>query len=127
MIRRPFLAAITALGLIFSANLHAADAIATYPDSAAQQHVGEEAIVTGRIVASGKSKQGNQYFNFGAKFPKQTFSAVIKAPDVEKFGDLTRFDGKLVSVRGKIDLHNDKPEIVLTSPEQITILPEPAK
>src|SRR5436190_21369531 len=52
-----------------------------YPDAAAAEHAGEEAIVTGRVVAVAKSRGGTTYMNFGEVFPRQTFSGVVRVRD----------------------------------------------
>lgn len=92
-----------------------------YTDTEAAKHVGEDATVTGMVVAVGKSKQGSVYLNMGQKFPKQTFSGVVHAPEADKVGDMSKFDHQRVTITGKIELYNDKPQIVITAPEQIQL------
>lgn len=62
------------------------------------------------VAAVGRSKQGHIYLNFGDRFPNQTFSARVKSGlELEQ---AKQYEGKTVSVEGKIELYNGKPEIV---------------
>lgn len=88
-------------------------------DADAVKHIGESVVVIGGVVAVGVSKQGNVYMSFGGRFPNQTFSAVVKAADVARVGDVQKYVGKPIAIGGKIELYNEKPQIVVTSPEQI--------
>jgi hypothetical protein len=91
-----------------------------YADSEAAGHAGEEAIVTGKVVAISKSQKGTIYLNFGERFPKQVFSGVVLVRDQAKVGDLKAFEGKAVELSGKIELSQDqKPQIVISAPEQL--------
>jgi DNA/RNA endonuclease YhcR with UshA esterase domain len=46
---------------------------------------------------------------------------VIRAKDLQKVGDAKKFEGHAVAVTGKIELYNGKPQIVISSPEQIKV------
>ena len=74
------------------------------------------------------SKGGNAYLNFGAPFPGQTVSADVLAkrtPELLAGGTdwLTAFRGDEVTVTGKVEMYKGKPEIVITSKEDITAAP----
>ena len=98
-----------------------------YPDAVAVKHAGEEAIVTGKVVAVTTSNAGTTYLNFGDHFPRQTFSAVISARDHETIGNVKPFEGKTVAVTGKIGLSRQgKSQIVVRSRAQIAIEGDPA-
>ena len=100
--------------------------VPAYTEAEAAQHAGEEAAVTGKVVAVSKSAKGTTYLNFGDRFPRQTFSGVVLARDEAKVGDLTSFEGKAVTVTGRIELSPDKkPQILISGPTQIK-LAEPA-
>ncbi len=93
-----------------------------YTDIEAGQHAGEEAVVTGKIAAISKSGKGTTYLNFGEKFPRQTFSGVVFAKDADKVGDLSQFEGKNVTLTGRIELSPDgKPQIVIKSADQVKL------
>ena len=98
-----------------------------YSDADAGKHVGDEAAVTGKIASITKSGKGTVFVNFGDKFPRQTFSGVVFAKDVDAVGDLSAFDGKTVTLTGKIEASPDgKPQIVIRSASQLKLADEPA-
>ncbi len=100
--------------------------IPAYTEVEAGQHAGEEATVTGKVVAISKSGKGTTYLNFGDRFPRQTFSGVVLTRDEEKVGDLKIFEGKTVTLTGRIELSPDKkPQIVISAATQIKVA-EPA-
>ncbi len=100
-------------------------ALPRYLDIAAAEHAGEAAIVTGKVIAVTKSKNGTTYLNFGDRFPRQIFSAVVLTRDEAAVGDVKQFEGKAVTVTGKIELSPDKkPQIVLRAPGQVAVVAE---
>jgi hypothetical protein len=92
-----------------------------YTDREAAAHVGETATVVGTVAAVFRSPGGNVYLNFGADYPRQTFTAVALAPLeswAQRLDDLT---GKRVSVRGEIVNYRGRAEIVLRMGDQISL------
>jgi len=87
----------------------------------AEQHVGEEATVRGRVLGVRCTKL-SCLLAFDPTFNR--FTAVVQAA---KFGDLPpdqleqRYTGRQVEVHGKIVDNDKKPEIVLQSPQDITL------
>lgn len=59
--------------------------------------------------------------NFDQDF-KKAASAVIRAPGFSKFPDLKSLAGKEVLVSGKITLHRERPEIMLSELEQLKLV-----
>ena len=55
----------------------------------------------------------------GGKHPNNEFTAFIPAKYAEKFADVEKYDGAVVSISGEIKMHEGKPEIVVTEPSQI--------
>lgn len=97
--------------------------------------VGEKMTVIGTVERAAKSKGSGMNF---LNFPGGEFSVVVFAKNLKNFPDgepADVYDEKLVQVTGTIALYQDKPQIVLDTPAQITILnpetgkpfPEPAK
>lgn len=82
---------------------------------------GQKVIVYGETENSAKTSSGANFVNFkGAEFYLITFkSDVTEFPEGEPF-DV--FDGKRIAVEGAVSVYQGKPQIKLTSPEQITIL-----
>jgi len=90
---------------------------ATIPSAEAGARVGETGVVNGTVAQV--SKVGDLTFlNFGRPHPDSEFTAVIKG-DASAYGDLASLQGKEVEVEGTIDLHKGRPQIVLTSPQNL--------
>jgi hypothetical protein len=93
-----------------------------YTPDQAKDHVGEFATVEGRVVEVNESGAGNVFVNFGAPYPKNTFTAFVFASDVRWFFNLARLRGATVQVTGDIKLYQGKPEIVLKKPSQLRVV-----
>ena len=52
--------------------------------------------------------------------PNQAFTAFIPSGSAAQFPQAKQYEGRIVSVSGKITLHKGKPEIVVTSPAQVS-------
>jgi DNA/RNA endonuclease YhcR with UshA esterase domain len=91
-----------------------------YEPGEAAKHVGETAIVTGRVDSFHQSGKGNIFLNMGGAYPNQAFTAFIPAGSASQFTNAQQYDGKTVSVSGKIELYKGKPEIKVYSPSQIS-------
>ena len=94
-----------------------------YPDREAAAHVGETATVVGTVASVFRSPGGNVYLNFGADYPRQTFTTVALAPAPGWTAGLDTLKGKRVRVRGEIVSYRGRVEIVLRDADQITVEP----
>jgi hypothetical protein len=86
----------------------------------APAHVGEYASVRGTLVSAYTSKSGTVFLDFCKNYKTCAFSGVIFADDVKAFGDLSRYAGQTITLTGKISSYQDKAEIVLSDPSQIS-------
>src|SRR2546426_6265332 len=91
-----------------------------YTAAEAAKHVGETAAVTDRVDGVHQSGKGNIFLNMGGKYPNQAFTAFIPSASAAQFSQPQQYEGRRVSVSGKITLYHGKPEIVVTSPSQIS-------
>jgi hypothetical protein len=91
-----------------------------YKATEAAMHVGETATVTDRVDGVEQLGKGNTFLNMGGKHPNQAFTAYIPSASAGQFPHPQQYKGRIVSVSGKIALHKGKPEIVVTSPAQIS-------
>jgi hypothetical protein len=91
-----------------------------YTAAEAAKHVGETATVTDRADGVHQSSRGNIFLNMGGKYPNQAFTAFIPSGSAGQFSNPQQYEGKTVSVSGKITLYRGKPEIVVTSSSQIS-------
>jgi DNA/RNA endonuclease YhcR with UshA esterase domain len=91
-------------------------------DAEALKHVGQNVTVEGTITKVFKSRNGNTFLNFGGNYPDVTFVVWIPqdAPEATDSG-LSNLQGRKVKITGTIQLYRDKPEIKVTTKEQIVI------
>src|SRR6184192_49076 len=92
----------------------------TYTPAEAAKHVGETATVTGRVDGFHQSGKGNIFLNMGGAYPNQAFTAFIPSGSAAQFANAQQYEGKTVSVSGKIQLYKGKPEIIVNSASQIS-------
>ena len=91
-------------------------------DSEATKQVGQTVSVEGTITKVFKSKNGNTFLNFGGDYPDVSFVVWIPqdAPEAADSG-LSNLQGKKVKITGTIQLYRNRPEIKVTTKEQIVI------
>lgn len=70
-----------------------------------------------------KGEKKTTYINFGKPYPNTTFTVVIFEADAAKFKNTPSvfFKDKNVCITGKVKIYKGKPEIIVTSEEQIKI------
>src|SRR5215471_5001515 len=107
------------LAVFTVAALAAGQTAPIYPPKEAAKHVGEIATIKGRVDGFHQSGKGNVFLNMGGKYPNQAFTAFIPSSSAAQFSNAQQYDGKTVSVSGKITLYRGKPEIVVTNVSQI--------
>jgi DNA/RNA endonuclease YhcR with UshA esterase domain len=66
-----------------------------------------------------QSGKGNIFLNMGGKYPNQVFTAFIHSGSAAQFPNAQQYEGRTITVSGKIALYKGKPEIIVTSPAQI--------
>lgn len=95
----------------------------SYTDTEAAQHIGEEATVTGLLASVSTSGKGTTFLNFGARYPRHTFGCVIFSRNEADVGDVKQYEGKEVSVTGRIETSptDKKPQIVIKSADQLKL------
>lgn len=71
--------------------------------------------------STGRTASRNPTFlNFGGRFPNHDFTGVIFEDNREKFGEPeVSCLNKNVCITGKVQLFRDKPEIIITEPDQL--------
>lgn len=95
--------------------------IGTVSYTDAPKHIGEYAGVRGVLVDAYTSASGTVFLDFCKNYKTCPFSGVIFSDDVSAFGDLTRYAGKTITLSGKIVAYQDRTEIVLSSPSQLSL------
>ena len=114
---RPFFAI---LGLLLCLIATRADDPFVIKDSKAVRYVGKNVEVRGFVVSVTTSPIGTAFINFGQEYPNQTFAGFIAADSKMANDDrIAALEGKIISITGTIELDEGKPEIKVTSPDQI--------
>lgn len=94
-----------------------------------RNYEGEYISVVGTVMSTHTAKSGKvRFLNLGPNY-KTAFTAVIFTSDLNKFtstiGEPTvYYMNKKVKIQGRIKMYKGKPEIILNTPEQITIIRE---
>jgi len=91
--------------------------------SAAKEHIGAQAVVKGTIAEVNVGERIVR-LNFEHPYPKNAFTAVIFPANTNKFADLEKLKGKTVEISGKIAAYHERPQIVLTSTNQVKVIEE---
>jgi hypothetical protein len=93
----------------------------------ARQHVDEDGRVCGFVAQTRYAEAANgqpTFLNFGQPYPNEVFSAVIwgGAPERAKYQEPPEvlYVRRNVCVTGRIELYENKPQIVVRNPAQIT-------
>src|SRR5271166_5761880 len=108
------------LGLLLCFIPAQADELPVIKDSEAVQYVGKNVEVRGLVVSVTTSPLGTAFINFGREFPDQTFAGFIAAGS--KMGTdqrIAMLQGKIIGIIGIVELYQGKPEIEVTSTDQI--------
>jgi len=108
------------LGLLLCFIPAQADELPVIKDSEAVQYVGKNVEVRGLVVSVTTSPLGTAFINFGREFPDQTFAGFIAAGS--KMGTdqrIAMLQGKFIGIIGIVELYQGKPEIEVTSTDQI--------
>jgi hypothetical protein len=131
---KTFASFVTLLGLLaatapaqeVNTNSPSTNSVAASPPAAiaaaeAKKHLNTQATVTGTIaeVHLGGSVV---HLNFEKPFPDAPFIAVIFANKTNLFPEIEKLKGKTVEVSGMITEYRSKPEIILTSTNQLKIV-----
>jgi DNA/RNA endonuclease YhcR with UshA esterase domain len=92
----------------------------------AKDHVGAQAVVKGKIAEVNVGERIVR-LNFEEPYPKNPFTAVIFPANTNKFPEVEKLKGKTVEISGKIAQYRERPQIVLTSTNQVKVIESGAK
>ena len=96
----------------------AADRDAITP-AAAASYIGQTVTVRGTVSDIHTTNSGVTFIDMGGRYPQNAFTAVIFAENAAQFPDVGSLDGRTVEINGRVRLYRGKPEIVLTSAQQL--------
>ena len=103
-------------GLILGAGIAAADCI---PMEQAREHIGGNVCITGKVL-NVKGTRGARFLNFCEDYLTCPFTVVVFNRDLRDVGDVYQLKGRTIEIHGVVKLYDDRPEIILKRPRQLT-------
>lgn len=100
-----------------------------FPAADAKAHVGEEVTIEFTVVDVGQAKKTKNVYINSHDPHEGFFTAVVFSANVAKIEEALKMNlrdqlkGKKIRVWGKVQMYKDAPEIVITKPEQLEIVP----
>jgi endonuclease/exonuclease/phosphatase family metal-dependent hydrolase len=100
------------------------EAVPTIPWTDARDYIDREVFAVGKVVVA--KKTNTMYFLNFARNYRSTLTIAIRAPHAAAFNPPPNeaFANKMIKVRGWITEFRGSPEILVSRPDQITILPD---
>ena len=94
----------------------------TMPPDSAKNHIGSTATICGSVKGAFSTKSGVTFLNFGKSYPDQTFTAVISdSLSMNVLFNTDSLKGKNVCVTGTIVEYKGKPEMKISSKDQLKV------
>ena len=90
------------------------------PFDQARNHLDETQCVTGKVIRVEEGERGVRYLDFCEDYRLCSFTVVVFQNDLQKVGDVRQLAGKVVEIRGEIKDYDDRAEIVLDDPRQLS-------
>jgi DNA/RNA endonuclease YhcR with UshA esterase domain len=113
---------ITMLFIAAAAVVQAADEKPEITAEQAADHIGKQVVVTDKVANVHVAGGGSIFINLGAPHPNEKFTIFIPGKYASEFtGAKEKYEGKTISVTGRITTHKDKPQIIAASPDDITV------
>jgi hypothetical protein len=89
------------------------------PYTEADNRIGGQACVTGKVVKVAESKSGTFFLNFCEKYRDCPFTVVVFPSSLKDVGDVRTLEGKTIEIFGKITSWRGHAEIVLKDARQL--------
>ncbi len=104
-----------------------AEAIPTIAWTDAADFIGQEVFLVGKVVRTGKSKSGNAFLNFSRDY-RGKMTIFIRNSNYDNFPEPPEefYKDKMIRVRGFLYEFKKAPNLAVTGPDAITILPDDA-
>jgi DNA/RNA endonuclease YhcR with UshA esterase domain len=102
--------------LLLAATIAAADCI---PMEKARDHIGENVCVTGKVLGV-REARGVRFLNFCEDYRICPFTVVVFNRDLRDVGDIYQLKDRNIEIHGAVKLYDDRPEIILRRPRQLT-------
>jgi len=106
--------------IAFAAILLGASAAAKcIPFAEAENKIGAQACVTGKVLKVAQSAGGTFFLNFCENYRECPFTVVVFPSDLRDVGDVRALEGKTIEIFGKITSWRGHAEIVLRDARQL--------
>lgn len=85
----------------------------------AHKHVGKTYCVSGTVVRVEDGRNGVTFLDFCPDYRSCPFTVVVFAGDINRVGDLRQLQGRVITIKGRIEEYDDRAEIILRHPQQL--------
>jgi hypothetical protein len=82
-------------------------------------NLGNKVQITEKIFQVIETKNGQVYLNIGGKYPVNKLSAVIFENNIGNFGELKKYENKLVKIKGTLSNYKGRAEIIINKQWQL--------
>jgi hypothetical protein len=89
------------------------------PMAEAENRIGDQVCVTGKVLKVAQSKSGTHFLNFCENYRKCPFTVVVFPSNLKDVGDVRALEGKEIEIFGKIQRWYGHAEIVLRDARQL--------
>jgi hypothetical protein len=89
------------------------------PFTEADNRIGDQTCVTGKVVEVAQSKSGTFFLNFCEKYHDCPFTVVVFPSHLKDVGDVRELEGKEIEIYGKITRWRGHAEMVLKDSRQL--------
>ena len=103
-------------GVILAAGMAVADCL---PMERAREHIGDTVCITGKVLSI-KEARGVRFLNFCEDYRVCPFTVVVFNRDLRDIGDIYQLTGRTIEIQGVVKLYDDRPEIILKRPRQLS-------
>lgn len=105
--------------LLISIMLGASTAAKCIPFAEAEQKIGDQTCVTGKVVKVAQSTSGTFFLNFCERYHDCPFTVVVFPSHLKDVGDVRELQGKEIEIYGRITRWRGHAEIVLKDSRQL--------
>jgi hypothetical protein len=105
--------------VLLSSVVASSAAAACIPFTQAENRIGDQACVTGKVLKVAESKSGTFFLNFCEKYRDCPFTVVVFPSNLKDVGDVRQLEGKTIEIFGKITTWRGHAEIVLRDTRQL--------
>jgi DNA/RNA endonuclease YhcR with UshA esterase domain len=90
------------------------------------KHIGDSVTVCGKVYTARYLENANNkptFLNIGAAFPHQLLTVVIWGEQRKEWEGKPEelYKGKEICITGKLELYNEKPQLIIKTPKQLSV------